>query len=99
MIWRDSITLWERAAQGPAPNPLVLQNLAGALREAQREAEASAVYERLMTADPASPVVLALTGDARYASQDYAQAVAFYARALEGRLHLPTVRVNMGLAL
>lgn len=99
LIWRDSITLWERAARGPAPNPLVLQNWAGALRGARRESEASAIYERLMTADPASPVALALAADARYASGDYARAAALYARALEGRMHLPTVRVNMGLAL
>ena len=98
-VWSDSVHLWGAAAMDGKPTPLVYQNLASALRESGREAEALEVYARLSAEDPGSPAALAYSADARYAAGDYAFAAALYGRALTLDPSQSTLRVNLGLAL
>lgn len=99
-VWKDSVSLWTRAFTSVAkPAPLVVQNLAAALREAGREPEAAALFARLVAEAPDSPAAYALRGDAAYEAGDLAAAESLYGLALGLNDDLPGVRVNRGLAL
>jgi tetratricopeptide (TPR) repeat protein len=98
-VWRDSVSLWTRAAEAGPENPLELGNLAAALREAGREDEAAALYARLSALAPGEASSLAVAGDARFRAGDWEGAADLYARALARRPELSSVRVDRGLAL
>lgn len=99
-VWKDSIALWTRAYESvPRPTPLVVQNLAAALREGGREDEAAALFARLASEAPESPAAYAVRGDAAFEGGDLAAAESLYAQALARNADLPQVRVNRGLAL
>jgi tetratricopeptide (TPR) repeat protein len=99
-VWRDSVSLWRAAYErSPRPTPLVLQNLAAALRESGREEEAAALFARLSAEAPDSPAAFALKGEAAFEAGDYAAAEAAFAAALARNPDMPGVRVNHGLAL
>lgn len=99
-LWRDSISLWTRAYEStPRPAPLVVQNLAAALREAGRESEAAPLFARLVAQAPGSPAAHAVRGDAAFQAGDLATAQSLYAAALALNADMPGVRVNRGLAL
>jgi len=95
-VWRDSISLWTRAAQAEPPAPLVVRGLGSALREAGREKEALALFSRL---DSSDSIALVSAADARYRSGDWKESSRLYARALQGEPDLASVRVNLGLSL
>ncbi|MBI3288127.1 MAG: tetratricopeptide repeat protein [Elusimicrobia bacterium] len=98
LVWRDSVSLWTHAVASCPPTTVILENLASALRLAGREAEASAVYEKLLVEDPPAPSSLSISGDERYQAGDYAAAASLYARALSLNPELPGVRMSLGLA-
>lgn len=99
-VWRDSVSLWRAAHERASrPSPLVLQNLASALREAGREEEAAALFAKLRAGAPGSPAAHALAGEESFESGDFAGAERAWARALSLNPDMPGVRVNHGLAL
>lgn len=99
-VWRDSVSLWRAAYERAArPTPLVMQNLASALREAGREEEASELFARLREEAPGSPAAFALAGEDAFEAGDFAAAERAWAQALALNPDMPGVRVNHGLAL
>ncbi|MDX6768139.1 MAG: tetratricopeptide repeat protein [Elusimicrobiota bacterium] len=100
LVWQDSVSLWARAYDSvERPTPLVVQNLAVALREAGREEEAVALLTRLIADAPGSPASHAVQADGLYEAGDFAGAERLYARALALNDDLPAVRINHGLSL
>lgn len=99
-VWRDSVSLWTAAFErSRRPPPLVLQNLASALREAGREEQAAPLLARLSAEAPESPAAWALRGERSFEAGDLAGAEAAFRGALARNADMPGVRVNHGLAL
>jgi tetratricopeptide (TPR) repeat protein len=107
--WRDSITLWTRAADLDSRNDIATYNLAIALVEAGREAEAAARFDETLRLipdhEPARRNLTLLARQAERKGDDFAaagrfdEAVEEYTRALARDAGASTARSSRGIAL
>ena len=108
--WRDSITLWTRAANLDPQNDIATYNLAIALADAGREEDAAARYEQTLRLVPDhAPARHNLTliqarqsgrmGDQLASAGRFDEAVAQYSRVLELDSTDKPARASRGMAL
>lgn len=108
--WRDSVTLWSRAATLDPQNDVAAYNLANALRDAGRPDDAIAELTRLMALvpdhGPGATLLARLSSDREMAAATaaagagrVAEAVAGFDRALALQPARLDARVNRGMAL
>jgi len=96
-VWRDSVTLFAHAVAQGGDNPIAETNLAGALIEAGRGAEARPHAERAARLAPEAPQVHLTLGRVALDGGDVDRAVAAFEEAARLDPHEARAHYNLGV--